>query len=195
MRTIRLICVLHGLKHYITNYAKFTANLKRLWDCSGATFFVQYLKVCIRIVHCTITQVDFHLVKGEPRVAKTDLGYPAVIPLPIQEMMNLESSHGKRVIQSVISILSLYRVVRLRPKLKLGTITDPFMGVSEVIPIIHLKSSLRILFDGEKVRVPRLELRDFSWPSTAGPNGKVSRCSIPRDALALLVHPTTFISW
>lgn len=109
-------------------------------------------------------------------------GLPLIIPGPLRLQMEAGDSCA---IRSVLTILSLYRVIKYPGNLKLQTITDPFKGVSESLPPMELAVVWKRLspYIGSKVRFqissePLLLLR------TAGPNYKRSILGASLDAFA-----------
>lgn len=86
-----------------------------------------------------------------------------------------------KIIQALLSLLTVYRVIPLKGKLKLSTIVAPFSGLSTTLQIQRLQY-VHSLFP--KVLQPR-GLLDLLPLRTAGPNGKPSIMSAPLDAKAL----------
>jgi hypothetical protein len=119
----------------------FLAHIHRLWKASGFKFVVIYLKSC----HTLLQQAlgGQKLTDTGPlgaRVSRTrnsSRGLPRIIP----------SLHRKRIrdgevviIRLWLSLFSIYRVIDIKGKMKLSTITDPFTGnyklLDEMIPFL-----------------------------------------------------------
>jgi hypothetical protein len=86
-----------------------------------------------------------------------------------------------KTIQAILSLLTVYRVIPLKGKLKLSTITEVFSGLSTTLQFQRLQY-VHNLFP--RVPKPRGNL-DLLPLRTAGPNGKPSIMSAPLDAYAL----------
>jgi hypothetical protein len=141
---------------------------------SGPTFVVQYLKEAMRCTQkfiagqpCTTSEgVSVSLVKGLPRL----------IPGPLRNKIR---SGDLVTTRATLSVLSLFRVIDCKPKLKINTITDPFTGVSKVLNPLKVKSIISLLPKKE-----RGYCRSIVSVS-AGPNAKKAFMSLPYDAYAL----------
>jgi hypothetical protein len=98
------------------------------------TFTVKYLKVCYMMTVTRLSRVSPSLYvsgPGEPIVGCTKEGYPRIIPLRFRPAFaDPENPDNRGVIKCILSVFSLYRVIKIPPKLKLNTITDPFTGTN-----------------------------------------------------------------
>jgi len=91
-------------------------------------------------------------------------------------------------VRAVLTILSLYKVLKCRPKLKINSITDPFSGLSRVLHPIKVKAVVELLPRTTKYGRTSYGTRSYirSLVSVnAGPNAKKAFLSLPFDALAL----------
>lgn len=85
------------------------------------------------------------------------------------------------MVAGILSCLSVFRVFPTKAKPKLGTITDPFDGTIRTFESRLLKSALRELIPGLRLRVKPPQLIRLE---SAGPNGFKSAWSSSLDALA-----------
>lgn len=150
---------------------------------SGPTFVVQYLKEATRVVQ--------KFISGQPQVASEGVavsltnGLPRLIPGPLRKKIREGDPVTTR---AVLTVLSLYKLLKCRPKLKLNSITDPFNGVSRTLHPIQVKYAISLL--PKTVRYGRVSYGDRGYIRSlvsinAGPNAKKSYASLPLDALAL----------
>jgi hypothetical protein len=97
-----------------------------------------YLKEAHRLIMKALAG-DPQCCEPPLRVA-TRRGLPLIIPGGLRTLMEISNKHeASRVIRLVLSIITVYRVMRARPLLKLSTITDPFKGISSEILMAELK--------------------------------------------------------
>jgi len=86
------------------------------------------------------------------------------------------------------------------PKLKLGTITDPFNGVNETLPSLEVSRALKNILQGNKFIFKKEDIKDpysvnrLMDITKAGPNGGVSLRNVIIDAYALMKHPKVYAS-
>lgn len=142
---------------------------------------MKYLKECNRLTMVWVSQpIDYRKSKilsvGMP--VKISGGLPCVIPTPLRRKMEKGCVKTTKL---VLTVLSLYRIWRCPPIMKLSTITGPFVGLSETLPILELKAVLGLFNFTGKPRV----IREPIHITTAGVNQKVSSLSAPFDAYAL----------
>lgn len=142
---------------------------------NGTIFTTLYLKECVRLL--------MKVVAGEPEECTTfprvgtRRGLPLIIPGPLRVSIERRDIV---VIQLVISLLSVYRVVKIKPTLKINTITDVFKGFSKTLDILEIKESLRRLGTrGKFITFPEATLMPTT---TAGPNYKISVLGCTLDA-------------
>jgi len=149
-------------------FIKLALRIQSLIVNNGKTFTVKYLKECVRIVQ--------HFVSGNPISVTTEMpislarGIPTIIPGKIRLQMH-DGDH--RVIRGVLTLLSIYRIIKINPVLKLGSITDPFKGLDPTLPKYEILKAKRT-FPSMKELTPikLLNLR------SAGPNCRVSLLGI-----------------
>lgn len=117
-----------------------------------------------------------------PRVGTFE-GMPLIIPRYLRKEI---LSNNVRVIKAVSSILSLYRVIKCPPILRLNTITDPFKGLTQVLPEYELASV------AAKLGIKKYRLGQYGkllTMTSAGPNVPVSALGAPSDAIAFSKNP------
>jgi hypothetical protein len=129
---------------------------------------------------CALSEgVSLSLINGLPRL------------IPGHLRMKIRSGDLVTV-RAVLTVLTLYKILKCRPKLKLNSITDPFSGLSRTLHPLAVKSVISLL--------PKKSNPFKPWiPPTygnkgyirtivsvnAGPNHKKAFMSLPYDALAL----------
>jgi len=179
---------------------RLTLRIDTLWSKNGPTFTVQYLKNCCLLVNKMISGENVSDL-SEPRVASRR-GLPLIIPGSLRLQIEAQDL---RVIKVVLSLLSVYRLMKSRSQYKLETIYTPFNGVVDVLPLYEIKTIYKAYFFHlvEKVRP---ETNRFSWMkketpspmrpltgllpiSTAGPNVNPSMLGYYLDALAFKTNP------
>jgi len=171
-------------------------RIRHLYKTNGSLFTVMYLKESHRLVMKALAGQP---EKCEPplRVA-TRRGLPLIIPGHLR--ISIENREPG-VVRLVLSIITVYRVLKAPPKLKLSTITDPFSGLWSELPINELKFVHENRFKGFIPEVPERfwiwKLKGFRFEQggtllpllSAGPNVKVSLVGALLDALALSEEP------
>lgn len=94
---------------------------------------VKYCKECVRILQA--------YVSGTPIFTTSEFvvgikgGIPSIIPGTLS--LGIRRKDHK-IIRGVLSLLSVYRVVKIPGKLKLESITDPFKGMSTTLPLYEV---------------------------------------------------------
>lgn len=117
-----------------------------------------------------------HFVSGNPVFVTTEMpisitkGVPTIIPGSLRLLIY---QRDLRIIRGVLSLLSVYRVMKIPTKLKLETITSPFTGLSPQLPLYELSIVKQFLPPMDGLKPIKLELL-----RTAGPNCKVSMLGI-----------------
>lgn len=94
---------------------------------NGPTFVVQYCKECTRIVQAYVSGNPI-FVTNIPISLKG--GLPSIIPGSIRSLLR----YGElNIIRGVLSVFSVYRVIKIPGKIHLSSITDPFKGWSKTL--------------------------------------------------------------
>jgi len=114
--------------------------------------------------------------KTFPRVG-TKRGIPLIIPWPLRREIE---ERNKVIIQLVLSLLTVYRVIKIPSILKINTITDLFNGKSPTLPLWEVREALQAM----RVKYNFVVFKDaYLMPSTtAGPNSKISVLGATLDA-------------
>lgn len=130
---------------------------------------VKYCKECTRILQA--------YVSGNPIFISNEFvvgikgGIPSIIPGTLCSSLR---SRDPKTIRGVLSLLSVYRIIKIPGNLKWNTITDPFKGLSSVLPQYEIRRATSELnFKIFKLNPIRLLLL-----STAGPNDPTSMLGI-----------------
>lgn len=157
-----------------------------LLEKSGPTFTVQYLKECTRIVQKFIAGQTQNASEG---VAVSLVnGLPRIIPGALRKLIR---SGDPVTIRGVLTVLTLYKLLKCRPKLKLNTIDDPFSGITKVLNPIQVKAVIQMLPRSIKYGRVSYGIRKYIRTlvsSNAGPNHKKAFLSLVYDAKALSTH-------
>jgi len=142
---------------------------------NGSVFLVQYLKESHRLTLQALAGTPQEC-KTFPRVA-TRRGLPLIIPGPLR--LHVERRDTVRI-QLVLSLLSVYRVLKIPATLKIETITDSFKGLSPTLPEFEIVESLKAL----RVKYNFIIFKDAELMPTcsAGPNSKTSVLGATIDA-------------
>lgn len=146
---------------------------------SGPLHTVMYLKEALRIIQ--------KFISGEKQTESDGIrmglasGLPSILPSSLRASIRGRETNE---IRAILTIVSLFRVLRYEPKLKLSTITDPFKGLCPTLPRFELKNVLEEL----KPQVTFLEnIPHISF--AAGPNKSPAGLGLSLDAYALKDHP------
>lgn len=180
-RYVRLLLWLldiHNLtKHYLVMGQRVAALLAK----NGNEFSVLYLKECVRLIH--------HWIADRPEISRevgvrvaTRRGLPTIIPGILRLRMEAKELV---VIRAVLTILSVFRIIKYPGTLKLETITNPFTGASKTLPAIEIALTWKRFFPF----IPNIPIRSLGLDrplllKSAGPNYRVSILGAPLDALA-----------
>lgn len=190
MRFIRLPVIAFGLKGHLSSFMQMHRNILDLWNRNGSLFLTQYLSECARAVICWAGSEAF--VSNKTRVKLSSAGLPVIIPASLRTrmyQMKRSSTEGWLITKVVLTVLSVYRVIGCPPKLNLGTITDPFRGVTRSLPHAELRRAMASLKLG-KLKSPNL----MNISESSGPNHPRATWSSASDALALMRYPRNWIA-
>jgi hypothetical protein len=183
LRGLLFVCGIDkGKREY---YYQMIARIKLRSSANGNVWVTKYLKECVRLVMVWASkEVDYRktVVRSIGIPVKLTGALPCLIPTPLRRLME---GGDMKTVKVVLTVLSLYRVWPCPPKLKLETITEPFKGVSETLPIIEIKRAVKFLPIPGK---PGLVGEGLNI-TTAGPNFKISSLSAPYDALTFSKYP------
>lgn len=97
-------------------------------------------------------------------------GIPTIIPGNLRLLMH---SRDLSVIRGVLSLLSVFRIMKIPSTLKLESITGPFTGLDSTLPKYELIKIKQVLPVFPQIRPIKLKLL-----RSAGPNCKVSMLGI-----------------
>lgn len=156
-------------------------RVQSLWKRNGPTFTCSYLKESHRLV-MKVVSGNPEESQNSPRVA-TRRGLPLIIPGPVR--LRIEAGEPI-IIKLTLTILSLYRVIACKPVMKINTITDPFKGLTQVLPEYELRSALNKLSVHKYRLVKSGRLLTLT---SAGPNTRVSALGAGLDAIAFSEAP------
>lgn len=162
----------------------------RLWKSSGRVFLVGYLKESVRIVVLWAAGLPYSPQPRGVRVARSRSGLPLILPARLRGLITSSrrsgSSKGWVALRVALTILSVYRVIGCPPNLKIETITSPFDGLSDTLPIWEVRQSVLRL--GVTLKDLRPALPNL-FSEAAGPNYPRATWSSGLDALAFWSAP------
>lgn len=115
-------------------------------------------------------------------------GLPTIVPSTLRKSLK-DYRDNQRTVVCILSIISVYRVFPTKVKPKLGTITDPFDGITRTIDSSAIKLALAEITRGFSFKLSPPTLLKLE---TAGPNAVKSAWGASIDALAFVDHPITF---
>nr|WNM95031.1 MAG: RNA-dependent RNA polymerase [Diaporthe gulyae mitovirus 3] len=177
-------------------FCVFASRIIHTWSHNGPTFVVNYLKECSNIV--------MHYVSGSPIYVSKDniIGLSAGLPKIVPGSLRLLIKKGdQNTIRGVLSVLQMYRVIKIPTQLKIETITSPFKGMYPSLPTLELKIALERLgvpSTQTDVHLGQLKVRDINLTTTAGPNSRKALFGLNEDLMAYLRNPAllnTLISY
>jgi hypothetical protein len=147
---------------------------------SGKGFTASYLKEAFRITVKYISGEKELKTLDELRMGLS-FGLPKILP---GEIRNFIRSRDRPETKAALTILSIYRIIKSVPRLKLETITAPYTGVESPFSDWEIYSFARSV-------LPRMKKVDsrFIISMSAGPNSNPSVLGLPKDALALFGYP------
>jgi len=179
-RYLSLVLWLYGIE----NKKPFSDLLETIFtwrSACGWEWTIHRLKyVHVKTLQSLAKQPGVHVPNNEQRLALSRDGLPKCIPHSIRTQVR---EGNAKIIQALLSLLTVYRVIPIKGKLKLSTIVKPFSGLSTTLQMQRLQYVFS-LFPKVILRKPK-GLDDLLPLRTAGPNGKPSIMSAPLDAKAL----------
>jgi len=173
-------------------------RIRCLYTTNGALFTVMYLKESHRLI--------MKALAGKPQCCEPPLrvatrrGLPLIIPGRLRILME-NKNENSRVIKLVLSLITVYKVIKAPPKLDLSTITSPFKGISPRVLMEELKFLHESRFSGFQPPKPQdLKIWDLLGLKfkqgghllpllSAGPNVRQASVGAILDAIALHEEP------
>jgi hypothetical protein len=137
-----------------------------------------YLKECLRLIQ--------KFISGDRQKCSVGIklgithGLPSILPKELRShIRNCDSVE----VRAILGIISIFRVLRCAPKLKLSTITEKFSGIYTMFNPMEVKVVLSNFPKFELIK-PR-----FLMLQKAGPNKNPSAIGLPLDAYAFYRNP------
>jgi hypothetical protein len=181
----------------------------------GLTFTYHYLKEVLRLtVRFLAGQAEPRsFVSGRIMVRTDQYGLPQILPFSLRIILHKYvarfllvgpiseegSKHGittglrclktQRNVCCILTILSVFRIFSVFPKVSLKTILDPFSGTGLTLPASELGRALLNL----PLAVPQMKSPRLLVLETASPNACKSTWGASLDAAAFLYYPKVFI--
>jgi hypothetical protein len=132
-----LLWILSSSEDKVYSY-RMISIFKEMARNNGTIFLVQYLKESHRLTMKAISGCPERSV--DPFRIATRRGLPLIIPGKFR--LAIERKEVV-TIQLVLSLLTVYRVLKIPPILKLNTITDRFSGSTKVLPEFEIRGYLK----------------------------------------------------
>lgn len=173
-----MVVWLFRLNDHLASFTILSKRIERLYIKSGPNFLFGYLKECTRM---TVWFLAGNPAKptGKPLVEQYLNGLPKIIPYDLYLLINRDN---RGLVLGLLTILSLYRVLSTKPKVKLDSILDPFTGLYQTLDKRILIKSLKDL----KVYKLKVSPATLVISEKAGPNGKKATWSSALDAIAFI---------
>jgi hypothetical protein len=94
-------------------------------------------------------------------------------------------ARDRAVIRVVLTMLSIFRIIKYKGTLKLSTITSPFKGLSQTLHPVEVAIVWKLFTPYlPNFSIDKLGINSPLILKTAGPNFKTSILGAPKDALA-----------
>lgn len=168
------------LTDYETRQATYSllSRIRCLIKDNGNTWATMYLKEAHRLT--------MKALAGQPESSTMRVSSRRGLPLIIPGVLRIRIERGDiPVTRAVLTALTIYRILKCKPQLKLSTITDPFKGIMTTLPMPELLQAIRPL-DYRTVSLPRNARILHSVK--AGPNSPISVMGSILDAYAFKNH-------
>jgi len=179
----RLLIWTIGLHNHRLDFLLLCSRILNLWKHNGAEFVVLYLKEATRIVQHYVSGLPTSSPSGGVLVRVDGSGIPMIIPGPLRILIRRRSED---IIRGVLTSITLYRVIRSSPKLKVDPLVDPFKGMSPRLPDKEVSQIWEKRFSKFDFMLNEAELLASV---SAGPNHKLALVSLLGDAIALRENP------
>lgn len=185
-----------GLRHHWKlGFKPLHASVLALWTNSGPKFTSQYLANVSRALVCWFGNEVY--IQDKTWISLTRNGLPKIIPYYLRKLIlksKMGSDEGKLILRATLTVIGVFRVIGFFPTEKLETITNPFTGVSQVLPDSDLDPVISRMRPITLIGKP-----DFSRINeSSGPNYPRSTWASAADAIALMHHPKqmfAFLRW
>jgi len=199
-RYITAIAILLQLSNKELSFLLSIGNrISELWIKSGVTFTIQYLTECLRLVGNFIAGKG--LLNHKTWVKTYKNGLPKIIGYKgktIFENLVRDLENGlspKPISRALISTLSIFRA--MSPKVhipKFSTITDPFKGQCDTLPMDEIREALDSLGALTFFRNRKLKSPTFFLSYKGGANSSVAFLSVGLDLIALMRNPSIWFN-
>lgn len=170
-------------------YKLLQSRIETMVKTNGFNFTFKYLKECLRLTTLYLAGTP-QTSKGRKAVGVrvNQYGLPVIIPPSLRRSLDL-SDESRATTRCILTLLSIFRVFPTKVKPDLGTIIDPFTGITRELD--NIGSHVRKLTKGYKLSFG--PIKGFISES-AGPIAKKATWGAPLDAIALLGYPRVALS-
>jgi hypothetical protein len=174
-------------------------RVELIWTKSGVKFTITYLAECLRII--------YDLVSGMPIkdhktwVSRYSNGVPRLFGMEGRRVFDIlirEKSPKNvelpilRVCRLLLSLCSVFRAMSPEHVIKLGSITDPWIG-NDYLDDKHVKKALSNM--GMYGLRTRVKSPSFLWSNKSGVNARYAFLSSGLDLLAMMDRPSIWLSY
>ena len=165
-------------------YKLLQRRIESLVKTNGFNFTFKYLKECLRLVVLYLAGTP-QTTKGRKAIGVrvNQYGLPVIIPPSLRRSLGL-GSESRVTTRCILTLLAVFRVFPTKVKPDLGTVTDPFTGITRTLDNIEVHA--RRFCKGFKLGFG--PIKGFISES-AGPVAKKATWGAPIDAIALLGYP------
>jgi len=200
VRYITAIAILLQLSNKELSFLLNIGNrISEIWNKSGVTFTIQYLTECLRLVGNFIAGKG--LLNHKTWVSTYKNGLPKIIGIKgkviFESLINDLNNNlpPKPISRALISVLSIFRA--MSPKVhipKFSTITDPFKGQCDTLPVNDIRGALNSLGALTYFENRKLESPTFFLSYKGGANSSVAFLSVGLDLIALMRNPSIWFN-
>lgn len=188
-RFMRMIVWFFHQELYRPKFAVLMATIQRMYKTNGAKFTVSYWKE-VHICLMKFLAKDKYEISA-PEISLDSKRLPRCIPLQLRSKI---VERDVNTIRAVLTLCSIYRVIKVPGEVKLSTITEPSSGettvslreIKEAVAEIQSEVHYKPLTNSQLLPI---FTHDIPLLTTSGPNNNISIFGSPLDAIALFKYP------
>lgn len=153
-------------KYDMGAYIILTNRISTLVKRSGFQFTFLYLKEAMRLIIRSLSGNPEPNCLTAVRVKRDHNGLPTIVPSSLRKLL-LNFRNEQRAVVCILSIISVFRVFPTKVKPSLGTIIEPFGGITRTFDSSVIKLALDELTRKTKFSLSQPTLLQLE---SAGPN-------------------------